>query len=656
MAAYTYFGAAAIALLSVLPQSVAVKNCEKDSSLDPDNMYWPVGRDRNLKNGSIQTEMLPKPFAACERDEPWSSDECVEERTRAAKEAHYLGDHVELGYSTGCLGAWVAGAGAQKGNIRYLKARDAHQVSEAIVEFRARATNNPQIIVKNTGHDYLGRSQVRNEDLNNDILVIWTHHMQSIEYHGDNFPWRDPAHKPATSAPLELCGKTHPHAITIGSGLQMMYLFTETPSADVYRPSQTVGIAGHSMDGGYGMWPKLHGSTADIIAQLEVVTTDGTIKILNECSNGDDLDLFKAFKGGGGSYGVVTKFTYSLKGVLTKFGRLQCESSVIPDRNKMLEILRDMLQVEDLYDAKWGGVIRISLRRLQMWLFYGEMTQEEAEAKWHLFITKYTDAGSLQCKWTPMDPHKLGFIQDQDVMVSKSGKRWWEYQSFEDYIVGFENAYLPFSETRNPSRLAEKFLEILEAGLDANTLDKGNFIQYEVSKGLYGATDQTRADQRLSSINPKAYDGVALLYVRSYLFHYWEQVKDDFRGFVGASQGASGVGIGMAFDDAGYIYSDKERALAECSKKPDPYEAGSCIREYIVQGAIRSKARVQRSGARMRELLPGAGTFINHGNYDQADWAETGYGSTLFSFLESVKKKFDPQNLIRYHHAPLAPE
>jgi len=48
----------------------------------------------------------------------------------------------------------------------------------------------------------------------------------------------------------------------------------------------------------------------------------------------------------------------------------------------------------------------------------------------------------------------------------RSGKRVFEYQSYDDYIVAFEQRYLNAKELCNPAALAAKFRQILEAGME----------------------------------------------------------------------------------------------------------------------------------------------------------------------------------------------
>jgi FAD/FMN-containing dehydrogenase len=71
-----------------------------------------------------------------------------------------------------------------------------------------------------------------------------------------------------------------------------------------------VGLAGLVQSGGLGSFSKHYGTAAGSLLQAEVVTADGAIRIANACTN---PDLFWALKrGGGGSFGVVSKLTLRL--------------------------------------------------------------------------------------------------------------------------------------------------------------------------------------------------------------------------------------------------------------------------------------------------------------------------------------------------------
>ena len=171
-------------------------------------------------------------------------------------------------------------------------------------------------------------------------------------------------------------------------------------------------------------------------------------------------------------------------------------------------------------------------------------------------------------------------------------------------------------------------------------------------QGLFGLSPKIREEQgRFSSINPKAYDAVALLYVRSYLFHFWPKSDQTFEALSGKWTDVT-AGAGLAFDDAKTIYPDHEDKVKSCGAKNMEKAKTACMRDYLIAGAQKSKDRVLQCGKKMSEVLPDAGIFMNHGAYDEQDWAKLGFGDKLYAELVRTKSEYDPDNLIRYHHMP----
>jgi FAD/FMN-containing dehydrogenase len=73
--------------------------------------------------------------------------------------------------------------------------------------------------------------------------------------------------------------------------------------------SSEVGVAGLTLGGGLGYLTRRFGWTADNLEHVDIVTADGQIR---RASRDENADLFWALRGGGGNFGIVTRFTYRL--------------------------------------------------------------------------------------------------------------------------------------------------------------------------------------------------------------------------------------------------------------------------------------------------------------------------------------------------------
>ncbi|KAG0237810.1 hypothetical protein BGW42_008431 [Actinomortierella wolfii] len=151
--------------------------------------------------------------------------------------------------------------------------------------------HNLRLVIKNTGHDLLGRSMGPNS------LSLWVHHRKKIEVFDTFVP---------EGAPEDTKGEP---AVMIESGVQIAELvkvMDEHKRTVVVGSSPTVGVAGgFCAGGGYGILSRLYGLRVDNVLQYKVVTADGQLRVANAYQN---QDLFWALRGGGpGTYGVVAE-------------------------------------------------------------------------------------------------------------------------------------------------------------------------------------------------------------------------------------------------------------------------------------------------------------------------------------------------------------
>ncbi|KAM0721391.1 hypothetical protein Q7P37_002315 [Cladosporium fusiforme] len=196
------------------------------------------------------------------------------------------------------------------GYPRYVvQAREAQDVQQAVL---FAAETGVRLIVKGTGHDFLGRSSGA------EALSIHTYYLKGLELN--------------TSDPRATArGGSASLKIYAGERMRDLYAFaaknniTAVGGADL-----NVGIGGWLSHGGHSPVSAHYGMGADQVLEMEVVTADGVLRTVDE---NNDPDLFWALRGGGGSnFAVMISVTMKVYPALP-YTRINYAISTAPDSN-----------------------------------------------------------------------------------------------------------------------------------------------------------------------------------------------------------------------------------------------------------------------------------------------------------------------------------
>ncbi|KAJ7026042.1 FAD-binding domain-containing protein [Mycena alexandri] len=173
---------------------------------------------------------------------------------------------------------------------------DVKTVSDVQAAFLFSNRTGVPLVIKNTGHDYKGRSSSPNS------LGLWSHNLKSTSFS-------------ARFTPHGCSADTTFAAATIGAGVQTADLYAWANTQSITLPGgacSTGGIVGgylqlHIAEATGSRLSNIYGLAVDRVLEYEIVTPTGQHLFANACQN---TDLFFALRGGGGgTFGFVLAAT-----------------------------------------------------------------------------------------------------------------------------------------------------------------------------------------------------------------------------------------------------------------------------------------------------------------------------------------------------------
>lgn len=485
--------------------------------------------------------------------------------------------------STGWYGAWTAVAS------RY--AVRAQHTGDIVAAVNFARDNNIRLVVKGTGHDYLGRNCAP------DSLLVWTHDMRAVTMHDAFVPAGAPPGTPAVQA------------MTVEAGTRWLEAYRAATAGGRFVSGggcTSVGACGgFTFGSGFGPFSKRYGTGSGGIMQAEIVTADGRVRTVNEFS---EPDLFFGVRGGGGgTFGIVSRVTLLTHPIPSTVGIVTGSIKATTDAG-----YRELIErFVDFYPASldnwhWGESVAFGpSNELGFRLTFLDLPEAEGRAVIGRFTDRFRNRPDqyaveprfrvLDFKdlwnpdyWDRVDP---GFITRDPRPDAPDYQFWWTGNQGElgSFWSGYQSRWIATDlMRREPGRIAGAFYR-------ASRLRP--FI-FQVNKGLSGEHPEARARDERTALHPGCFEAAGLVIMAAAQQYRYPGLPD----------------------------REPDDRLAR--------EQGTAIGQAM---------------AIIKEATPGAGTYSTEADFFLQDWQHNQWGSH-YPRLLSVKRTYDPRNVFRVHH------
>jgi FAD/FMN-containing dehydrogenase len=496
------------------------------------------------------------------------------------KNPWYLEEQVGATQSTGLFQAWTSTPSAY--------AIAAESVEDIVAGVNFARTHGVRLVVKGTGHDYFGRSCAPNS------LLIWTHKMRGVVVHDQFIPAGAPDSRPGI------------RALSVKAGNRWLEAYQAATKANMYVQGggcTSVGACGgFALGGGFGSYSKKFGSGSGGVIELEVVTSDGRVLVVNEFQH---PDLFWALRGGGGgTFGVVSRMTLLGHDLPSTDGWLSGSISAANDGAYQELIYRYIrFAAEYLCNASWGeGVTFLKGKNvIDIGTAFLDMSVEQATLIWEEFLAPFKarpnefeviinfKVHAFKDKWNP--EVQKGIIMDAREGAPK-GYFWWEGNDIEvgAYWANYQGRGIPLAAMKG-----QQAKILAEAIFNAS---RTSLVLFQTNKGLAGQPAESHARDTTTSLNPAVFNNAGFVTLGSWVQYKYVGVKGHEPDMALAAKEFEGVNRAMAF---------------------------------------------------IKQATPTGGSYTNEGDFFEKKWQLEFWGNNYPKLL-SIKKKYDPTNLFHVHN------
>jgi len=222
--------------------------------------------------------------------------------------------------------------------------------------------------------------------------------------------------------------------------------------------NSTTGVAGLTLGGGFGWLSRKYGMTIDNLLSVEVVTAEGRQLHASEAEN---ADLFWGLRGGGGNFGVVTRFEFQLhpvgpdvlsglivfpfdqaKQVITQFARF---TETMPDELNVWLVTRKAPPLPFLSaDVHGKEMVALAL------CYAGDPNEGER------LIAPLHGFGTVLGEHIGVQPY-VAWQQAFDPLLAKGARNYWKSHNFSQLNDGVIDTIVEFA-AKLPSPHCEIFI------------------------------------------------------------------------------------------------------------------------------------------------------------------------------------------------------
>lgn len=222
--------------------------------------------------------------------------------------------------------------------------------------------------------------------------------------------------------------------------------------------NSTTGVAGLTLGGGFGWLSRKYGMTIDNLLSVEVITADGRQLHASEAEN---ADLFWGVRGGGGNFGVITRFEFQLhpvgpnvlsglivfpfeqaKSVISQFARF---TETMPEALNVWMVTRKAPPLPFLPENVHGKEM------VALALCYAGDPQEGEK-----LIEPLRGFGTVLGEHIGVQPY-TAWQQAFDPLLTKGARNYWKSHNFSQISEGVIDAIVEYA-ARLPSPHCEIFI------------------------------------------------------------------------------------------------------------------------------------------------------------------------------------------------------